>query len=513
MSERTCKEYEAVVEALIDGAPDEDAKQAFLAHAAGCPACRREYQWYVAACADLEAVGDAFARRTPGVDLVAAVMAALPQVGSSHPGVVPFPVERARRRRTGIRWFAAAAVAAAAVLVVSVWIWGYRTGEPGRSRVAQVESVAPPAGQHPAPGAPAALSTGRARLDDAQELVPRTAFIEVGKKPGPEPDSLEEAKALDLKDVLAARCDAVTDPRARSELVQWASLSMEKARNLVAAAGTPVAAQIGASTALPPAEAEGVLLAAAAAMPADPYVRYQLASAYAAQPQQAARAYTEYAAVAAQDPENSLPYYQQALYLFSQGDVEGALAALGEARSLESASAYGLEAAAYAEQALVAAGIDPEVARLLTSMTAGSSQYTDLTSLSSRLLELGRYYEQAGNPDVAQQIYESVRTLGNQVAAGASLSSEQLAGLDIERSAVDALSGLIEFIQAPGNYELLAEQTQYLVGAFGLLGEFLSAVNNFFLDNSGNLDLVRSASDFIMQNGDLGLLSYLYGNP
>jgi tetratricopeptide (TPR) repeat protein len=317
--------------------------------------------------------------------------------------------------------------------------------------------------------------------------------------------------SLKVYDILAARKDAVTSPAARLQFARWAELSAEKARQILADQDAPMDAKVAASESLPPDEAMKVLLAAVAADPDNPYLHHQLGNLYSADPKTASKAAAEFAAQAQLDPDNALAYYQLAASLFAQGDADGAVDALQSAQNLSGANAYTMDAASYQQDALEQSGVASEVAQLLVALTAGTSQYGDLTGLGNQLMEYGKYYEQNGQTELASQIYNSVRLFGEQLANDSTFANELLAGLDIQREAVTVLSGLVDFVQQPANADMLARSSEHLVGALNAVGGLFTSLNEFFQQELGN-DMVNAFVNYVMQNGDLDVLDYLSGS-
>ena len=527
MMDEACDRYRDDLMALFEGALTAEAESALLRHIEACPACRAEHEWLAAVGADLEAVGDAMVTEAPQVDLIDGVMAEVARLkagtATSSPKVVPFGAS-ARRFRPWV-WVGAAAAAAAAVLVF--WAAGFRITKT-TDTVPGPTVVQAPGPQDEQPG-PTVVQVGRRGRLGARPAPERAATHEGDStQPGSvDSDDLDRHRwgrtvpiemettalaALTVDDVLAARRDAITDPGARAQLAQWASLTVEKARELAASGDTPLGAKVGAAQALPPEEAEPVLLAALAASPSDPYVRYKLAGAYAAseEAESSAKAVEQLTILGESEPDNALLQYQVAVELFGQGDVAGAMAALEQARELETATAYTGAASRQRVEALVASGMDPELAGILTALTAGAEQYSDLVELGQQLLGYGREQEELGDTELAQGIYESVYEMGTQVAAGASYSAEELAGLDLQQDAIEVLSGFFEFLQLPDSLGILTEQTNQLVSAFEAVGQFFEELDAYFAQQIEHSFIGRIA-DAILNEGDLNLFEVLFG--
>ena len=512
MNTEFCKDFRDRLPALAENPLGPEAEPSLLAHIRACPACGAEYTWLTSLCRELEAVGDAAVRTAPAVDLTHDVMKAVARMKQPH--LVELAPARARRR-FGQAWWIAASAASAAAIVATIWIAGYRVTRPVTPSVA----VNTPA----TPVAPQDNDASRFNVAGVAEFQPGDAeaspFQKLIDTMRPGADSAENSAAdvmagtqasLNINEVLAARKDAVTNPASRLQLARWAELSAQKARELAANEATSMDARVGAADSLPPEEAEKILLAAVAADPNNPYLRYQLGNLYGEDAGAASKAAGEFAAQAQLDPNNALAYYQLAANLFAQGDAQGASSALETAQTLTGAHPYTLEDAGYHEQALTESGVGEEVARLLVALTAGTSQYGDLVGLGNNLLDYGKYYEQNGQPELAEQVYNSVRIFGEQLANNSTFANELLAGLDIQREAVTVLSGLVEFIQEPGNADMLAQSGEQLVNTLNMIGGFFTSLNEFFQHDLG-ADVVGAFVDYVLESGDLGALDFLTG--
>lgn len=498
--------------ALLEGTLEGAAVESLRAHLGACSRCREEFEAFRRIGEDLTSLGDAALANAPSVDLVDAVMAEVAQLKAAvSTKVVPFtpPARQSRFRAT--HGFLAAAAAMAAIWVF-FWASGYRITK---------APVTPTAMHTQVPGGSATSSTvapPSAEMMHAQrDLKGRIQDLSHGA-PGPrwaktEPVVRDDAEisSLSLTEVLAARRDAITSPEARTQLARWASLTAEKAKELALSETTPLDAKLGTINTLETEDAKSVLQAALKARPNDAYLRSRMADLYSIESGSSEKAIAELETASRLDPQNALIQYQLAAQLLEGGDIEGATAALELARSLQLATQYVAQTAGYQEQALIESGIDPDVAKMLAALTAGTDQYSSLTGLGDQLLEYGRYYEQNGDADLAQQIYEAVRTMGSQIAESATYSTEQLAGLDIERAALEMLSGLVTVLQSPESLEILSTQIDGLQIAFTRLGEFMTALDQLFASSDQSL-LTGQVADYIMRNGDLGLFSYLSGS-
>ncbi len=510
MNYRTCETYREDLIALLSEELEGEARAALQAHLEGCPGCRDEYRALAVLAEDLEAIGQARTAGLPEVDLVDAVLSAVRHEASRPPAdtprVVPFerPARRADRRR--LSWsYAAAGMAAAAVLVL--YIAGYRITRPAEQPqpTTQVER---PASTHTSPD----QGTQQARIQETQTAL--TALQELIPPPArgdAEPtETMDAVAALTIDDVLTARREALTDPESREQIAQWASLTADKARAIINDAQASDEAKAAAAEALPPDERTSALAAAANSAPANSYLRYRLATAYAksTDPERRRQAVAELDTAVSLDPQNALFQYELAAQLFQNGDMAGALAALDAARQLEGASAYSSDAALNQQQALMASGLPEDMAGILAAFTAGSRQYAELVALGEQLLQYGQEQEALGQVDIAQQIYEAVNQFGSQVTDNATYSGEALAGLDIQNSAIEILSGLVSFLQQPQNLAFITESTTQLAQALTSVGEFFQNLDGLFQQPMDS-DLITWLTDSLLQNGDLGIFEDL----
>ena len=522
MTKNPCEKHERDRMALIAGELDEQARAALNAHLDACAACREECRSLMAIAADLEAIGDAMAACLPPVDLVASVMGRVEQLKlikteETPANVVPLKRPETSKPSRGIGWWWPAAgvgVAVAAVLVL--WVSGYRltrlndpSAGPQTAQTPDPRPVEAPelrVATAPTPETTVALTA----LGEAKSQLPDFATLPRWSANGTANGGMESVEPLSIDDVLAARRAAIADPESRAQIAQWASLTQDKARALVASDDASIEAKVAAAQALPPEEAQPVLLAAVEAVPDDPYLRYRLASSYGDEdtPEASAEAVVQLAEASELEPDNALAQYRLAAEYFKQGDTQASLAALADAAAMTGANAYTAQAAAYQEQAMIESGLDPSVARLLAAFTAGSQQYTDLVDLGSQLLQFGHDQEALGDTDAAQQVYEAVLGMGTQVYADAAFSAEQLAGLDIQHAATDALAGFFEFLNMPDGIALLTEQTVGLVEAFGAIGAIFGQLDDLF-QRAMDSNVLMSIADVILGQGDLNLFDNL----
>ena len=493
--------------AWFDGALDNEAAAALDHHVAHCEACCAERQWLEQVRRDLEGLGDALVIRVPQIDIVDAVMGAVARA-EKQPQVTPFPAPRRPGRTRPWAW--AGLAAAAAMLALTWWFTADRwslTVEPRMAKHATPmsnETPGAPSRRTPAEGFKTPDAATRAMGRDAAEslLAEAKRFAPV-KSPGKQ-FALPDLAAITVADVLQARREGDDVGAALNQLSQWAALSPDRARALADAPGASREALVAASRALPASEARGILEKAAAQSPDDPYTRLALAEALCGQPEQYAAAARELGLLGELDPANALPDYLLARNALAAGDVDTALSAFAAAGEKNVVQSYAGSAAQFREQALVQLGVAADAALVLSALTAGADEYGSLTGLSDELVGYAKDYEAAGNLDIAQQIYEAVFRMGEQVYQGALFGIERLAGLDVQRAAVDFLDGIYTALDAQPQLQWLSTQINNLLAPIQQLASFFSGINDFFRTQVTEDNATDVAQD-ILQSGDISL--------
>jgi len=254
-------------------------------------------------------------------------------------------------------------------------------------------------------------------------------------------------------------------------------------------------------------------------LPADPYIHFQEAQVALLEqglgqdgpdPHPAIsldQALASLHALQKQDPENALPYFMEATARFYAGDQQGALAALNKANARTQAWPYTSNAAIFDAQALQAAGMSPDAAQAVAALNAGSDQYRFLLDLSTQLLNIGSDYMNTDS-QTAQTIFNSVDTMGQQLQQSANYSYEQLAGLDIQRQAIQMFWDFSQTLLVdPSAQTTVTNQAEALRNGFQDLQTILTTINSIFLQDMSN-ELMNSAFGVILQQGDLKLPSY-----
>ncbi len=493
-------------------------------------ALRAEYEWLRMAAEDIEALGARLDADAPEIDVLDRVMQATERTGASA-NTVRLD-SRKGNSRPGIAFWSAAALAAAVLLMmtgVALRFGVLAPGAPDTPHVSEAldvperpedETLAQEAEETPETdrlvAAMQQLVEGtQSRLDTSGRRIDRTAMRTT---------DTPRIGDITTDEIVSLRQAALTDPNAWARLKQMATLDATAAAEVATNPDAPPEAIVGAAASLRAEEARQLLVTAVGRMDQhQPYARLALAKTYLADPVQPFETeaevlppalldgmtaddlhafLSEIAMLQAIDPHNALFDALRAGALLRLGDTAGALNALQELQGKDVATAYGLEAAHSREQALTAAGMTLETARVLSAMLAGSDEYNMLCDLGRELLQSGQAYEAQGDLDTARQVYEATRRLGEQVAENAPLSEEALAGVDIQRMALEELEALYGVSELAVDIEQLTSSALALVNQIDSLGEILGSLNQLILDG-GDAGFWLQLSEQILEWGDL----------
>ncbi len=448
----------------------------------------------------LESLGDQIVAHVPDVDVSAAVMDAVQRM-SEPDSIVTLDAERLRRRSLLRR---AAALATAAMVTVGIsGVWFSQNEVP----------VAPPIESTVPSSESNDWENYRNEFDTKRQSLPprvKRRMISVPAVAPPRTLQLTETPKIDGDSVLEARREA-SQTGDWTKFQQLATLSREQAIELAEKQGLPPGALVGLAESLMPDEAEKALLTVVGMLPRSPYVQLELLESVTAQPPGEAQTETPLAfsqEIAELDVQNALPYYLEAKMYLDNGDPRSAIEALLAAQALEYATAYSLEAAAHRQDALIANGLEPDTAELLAAFNAGNEEADALFDLAVALLDHGNYYNQIGEFDTAQYIFEGVQQLGDQIEVGAILSQEQLVALDIQSAAIDVLG---QFYTAQGIVEALGpltEQSLNIMGDLDSLSVFFGQLNTM-LGDVLDPDFWNDVAGVFLTEGDLGIFDYL----
>lgn len=291
-----------------------------------------------------------------------------------------------------------------------------------------------------------------------------------------------------------------------SLLKTWASLTPEQARRLLESGELSMDAILGAAQFLPPDEAAALLEQQAAVDPNNPYLNYSLAAIYAGLGN-TGDALAQLAALERNDPGNALNPFLQASIRRAEGNDSLALALLLESAESENANTYALESANYRADALVAQGYDPVVADYLSSLSAGTNEYSQILNAANEFVAYGEEFEAMEDYAAAMSIYESLNRFGFNVSQNADFSNEQLAGLDTQFAAIQAIQDIVTIFQDPVGAQVLEES--YAIFNQGLegLGSFFN-IFNLAMEAATSTE-IASYTDEIMRLGDLGFVANL----
>lgn len=490
--------------ALLEGQLDPTEADRLQARIAASDESRREYAWLKSAYADLDAMGSAFASRVPEIDLTDAVLRAVTRTG--QPAVAKPMRKPASPARMWIGLAAAAALALAGYAVFRGIRDADRTANPPR----QVAEGGHPSARPEDPRADAdRLRVARQRRDFMKEWEHTKDASGAAVEP---PDMTQTAPPElanpTLDDIVAARREGMSADSGMNRLMQWASLKRDKALELSLSPNATPQVLVGAAESLTGGEAAQILLAVVGQAPGNAHAQFELAKAYSETPEVEPEEAAQVPTLHNLDPGNALSYYMEARLRLEQGDIEGALEALRIARTLPEASAYALESALSKAEALIASGMPNDEARLVSALTAGIDQYNFLCDLGKNLIEYGQDFMAEQDYQTAREIFEAVQALGQQVEATSQFSQEQLAGLDVQAAAIDALEALYTAIESPEGIAQLTTQTQDIVANIEKLGAFFTTLDKLFASEGGT-DFFNTISELILQNGDLTIFDYL----
>ncbi|MBX7257280.1 MAG: hypothetical protein K1Y02_13030 [Candidatus Hydrogenedentes bacterium] len=483
---------------------------------------RREYEWLSAVYSTLENAGRAFDAKAPQIDLADAVLAEVFKI-ERQPKVVAVPKPGAqpktqkpwwKRAATPFDWGMVAAFAAIA-LTVGYFLFADQFFGGGNSSNSIAKNGSQTQNATTGPKSGGIAEDSRRKLEQAQEMR-KLASSSLSKHASPsKSEGVFESTSPPptdgrptITDIVSARRDAAGGGAGLAKLVEWATLKREEAQRVIDSPDASPLATVAAADSLSQADEEQVLLTAVGMLPEDPYARFELAKSLSEDPQKTTEAMAQLQAMPDLDQDNALPYYLKAKLLLEQGDAAGALEALAVAQSKRTVSAYTRESAQANVQALIAAGVPEDQAKLLSAVTAGSDQYSYLTDLGKTLIDYGRNYMASQDYETAQELFDAARTLGSQVQDGASFSQEQLAGLDIQSQAIDALQELYSQTGSTEEIEALANQTLDLVASIEGLDGIFTALQQLFTTDYGE-DIWNTVSGLVLSYGDVNIFQYL----
>lgn len=457
---------------------------------------------------ELNGLGSTLNALAPEVDFVEPVMEQVERSRAADPVTTPFrarpAVARAHSLSTRRSWWPALAglAAAAGFTVLAGWIYLERSSGIG--------TVPGPL----AAGRPSLTGEGTDAGDgQLKRVLPFGADGGSGlaHPDGARPESSPAPRVKEpvtLQDAINARRSELLSQS--NDFALLASLTGDEASELLKNMDLSVEALLGAAQFLSTDEAIAVLRAAIEAHPDDPQLKYALAMNLEGIPEAADERMQQLAQLAASDSANGLPQYMLAADYFEQGDMARALEALGKGASFSESSAYTLESANQREAALIASGLDADTARFLALSSAGNGEYADIAALRNELLDYGAQYESLGEYDTAEQIYNAVNELGEQLVTGASMAVEQQYGLETQQEAILAIQGIAEVFQQPETVALLGETLGFLAESIVDVTQYIAARQDMVINPASSAQLNWSEFlNHVMNNGDLNVSGFI----
>ncbi|MCA1901151.1 MAG: hypothetical protein LDL53_02850 [Candidatus Hydrogenedens sp.] len=286
----------------------------------------------------------------------------------------------------------------------------------------------------------------------------------------------------------------------------WATLSPEEARELLQQSGLSPEAVLGAVQFLPPDEARVVLQAAIDNNPNDAYLRYAMVQTLMkldnVSNDDIYNHLTEWSQL---DPSNALPHFIEAELYMKNGLPDKAINCITDANSATNYNSYStITAKAYME-ALLAKGVDPEMAKLLASASLGLRESQDLENMVQTLLDYGKYYEDIGDYETALLIYEALKNLGVKIDTSSTLIQERMAGLEYAQKAVNAMLRILSSTNTLSDTQSLIDFTQTLNE---MMTNYNLALNNFYkLFDTDNPALILDVLNTYLTNGNVTIKS------
>jgi tetratricopeptide (TPR) repeat protein len=519
MNDNNCHSYREALDQLIDGSVEESSLAALKAHADVCPACKGEYEWILQISADLEFIGDELVSNLPEIDIVASVMSKLPAASHKPDTVVSItnpPAHVSTRQTHASMWSWTAVAAAAVVLIVAGWLAfgpGFSSdGDLPNEDIAQRSTpdssdddfveVAPPVD--------VAINTPDATVEiPLRQTRPLSLRIFPEARPEESPES--GRGSLTRNDVTQAYVASLTSDNlsGMERLLALAEINREQASEILANAEASPEARVAAAQIVDGPEGAQALFEAVGRNPESPYLRARLAQSYSGDPATEAQALEQITELRDQAPKNAYWAYLDAERLFAMGETEAALESLRVASGMERLTTYPLEGAQDREQYMIESGIDPEVAHLLSSLTAGILEMDDISNLASNLIGYGEEAQIGGDEETAAAIYQSVANLGMQVDNGAVLAQERNTAAAVTEAAAASLERIGEFLDNPETIEQLLGVTSNIVSE--VTTYFENVTETLLSDTvSGFQDsLWGHIADTILTGGDLNLLDVI----
>lgn len=285
----------------------------------------------------------------------------------------------------------------------------------------------------------------------------------------------------------------------------WATLTPQEARELLQKSGLSPEAILGAVQFLPPEEARVVLQAAIDTNPNDAYLRYAMVQTLRNLDNVSEdEIYTQLTAWSELDPANTLPNFVGAEIYFQKGEMDKAINCITEADADSNYNSYAkITAKAYME-ALLAKGVDPEIAKLLAAASTGLGEIQAIDEIAQTLMEYGKYYEDSGDYNTALMIYDALRNLGMKVDMSSELIQERMAGLKHAQEAVNAMIQLMGYTGSLSDAQSLIDFTQTLSE---MMTNYSLALDNFYrLFDTNDPNAIAEILNLYLTNGNVNII-------
>jgi hypothetical protein len=506
VNDTNCHSYREALERLIDGDIEDSGLGPLRVHVETCPSCRDDYEWVRQVSADLESMADELVSDAPEIDIIAAVMSQVQSVFRGPDTVVPFIKPKEQPRAFPWKW-----VAAAAAVIVAGWL----AFAPGFSEDEDrpAERIARPPAPEPSndePGEVVPPVEVAANETPLRQTQPIPIYIFPERQPDDPPDS--GGKSLTRDEVTQTFAASLTADNldGMERLLALAEINREQAAEILANVDASQEARIAAAQIVDGPEGAQALFEAVGRDPDSSYLRAQLAQSYSGNPATEAQALEQTTKLRDQDPGNAYWAYLDAERLFGMGEIEAGLESLRVASEMESLTTYPLEGALNREQYMIESGIDPELAHLLSSLTAGVLEMNDISMLATSLIGYGDAAREDGDEESAEIIFEFVANLGMQVDNGAILAQERNTAAVVTEVATGYLETLSTFLDDPETVEQLLGVANSIVSD---VSEYFDSLTETLLSDavSGATPEVqdplwRYIADSIFADGDLTLV-------
>lgn len=453
----------------------------------------------------LNDLGDSWRDAAPMINIVDGVMARVADATTSPANVVPMRARPAAQSVTEPRdrgWWRVAAGAAALLAVTGAW-WLYPS---------QSAKLSPRVAEGGLSESTGLLSTEESEPDFTRvENFDTKLMAENAQQTDENTQGHRDGKAsstiITLRDAIIARQRALENDAAT--FVQLATLTPDEASRLLEEANLSLEALLGAAEFLSPADAAALLRAAMVNDPDNESLKYALAQRLAGDPEYAAEREQQLQSLLALNENNALPNYMLAADYMARGDVGLGMDALARGAAYGEANTYSLESMRQREAVLRASGLDPDVARYLAVSTGAEAGVSDIASLRSELLGYGAYYEQQGDLDTAQQIYNAVNQLGVQITEGADLAALRQAGLQTQQEAIYAIQGLAEVLQQPEYVAILGNTLNVLAESIFEMTDYINTAQSVVNNPQATSAEWGALIQHILTNGDTDIANLL----